>query len=75
MDGLKHMKGAVGMARELDDVNSATSQFYITMDEYPHLDGNFSVFGQVFSGMNIVWQIEKGDILKTVDIVDDEELE
>ncbi len=72
---LKHIKGAVGMARELDDVNSATSQFYITMDEYPHLDGNFSVFGQVFSGMNIVWQIEKGDVLNTVDILDDDELQ
>ena len=72
---LIHIKGAVGMARELDDVNSATSQFYITMDEYPHLDGNFSVFGQVFSGMNVVWQIEQGDILESVKIVEDEELD
>ncbi|MEE9152000.1 MAG: peptidylprolyl isomerase [Thermoplasmata archaeon] len=72
---LKHIKGAVGMARELDDVNSATSQFYITMDEYPHLNGNFSVFGQVFSGMNVVWQIEQGDILESVKILEDEELD
>jgi cyclophilin family peptidyl-prolyl cis-trans isomerase len=72
---LTHIKGAVGMARELDDANSATSQFYITMDEYPHLDGDFSVFGQVFSGMNVVWQIEKGDVLETVIILDDEDLE
>lgn len=71
---LRHLKGAVGMARELDDVNSATSQFYITMDEYPHLDGNFSVFGQVFGGMNIVWQIKQGDMLESVRIVEDEEL-
>lgn len=72
---LKHIKGAVGMARELDDVNSATSQFYITMDEYPHLNGNFSVFGQVFSGMNVVWQIKQGDLLKSVEIMEDEELD
>ena len=72
---LRHIKGAVGMARELDDVNSATSQFYITMDEYPHLDGNFSVFGQVFSGMNVVWQIKQGDLLESVNILEDEELE
>lgn len=72
---LIHIKGAVGMARELDDVDSATSQFYITMDEYPHLDGNFSVFGQVFSGMNVVWQIKQGDLLESVNILEDEELD
>lgn len=71
---LRHIKGAVGMARA-EDPNSATSQFYITMDEYPHLDGNYSIFGQVFSGMNIVWQVKKGDILETVVIVADDELE
>jgi cyclophilin family peptidyl-prolyl cis-trans isomerase len=71
---LIHLKGAVGMARA-EDPNSASSQFYVTMDEYPHLDGNYSVFGQVFSGMNVVWQIRKGDILESVEILDDEELE
>lgn len=52
----KHIEGAVGMARGADP-NSAGSQFYICLAPRPHLDGKFSVFGQVVEGMDVVHKI------------------
>src|SRR3989338_2970794 len=57
---LKHVKGALAMARS-QDPDSASSQFYITLDETPFLDGNYAVFGKVTEGMDIVEDIEVGD--------------
>lgn len=42
----KHIRGAVAMARAADH-NSADSQFYIMLGVFPHLDENYTVFGQV----------------------------
>lgn len=64
---LKHEKGALGMART-QDPNSAGSQFYITLEATPHLDGGYVVFGRVADGMDVVAQIEQGDVIDTVDI-------
>lgn len=50
---LKHVDGAVGMARSMDP-NSATSQFYICDEAQQDLDGNYTVFGQVTEGMDVV---------------------
>ena len=58
VDGLNHDYGAVGAARMPDDVNpdreSNGSQYYIVCDPdgRPFLDGNYTVFGYVFSGMD-----------------------
>lgn len=53
-----HTKGAVAMAREGDDVNpkreSNGSQFYIALRDLPHLDGAYTVFGQVLSGWTAI---------------------
>jgi len=57
---LKHLRGAVGMARD-EDPNSADSQFYICLADRPHLDGKYTVFGQVTSGMEIVDALAPGD--------------
>ncbi len=55
----KHLRGTVSMARTMDP-NSANSQFYIMFAPSPHLDGQYTVFGQVVEGMDLVDQIKKG---------------
>ena len=64
---LKHVKGTLGMARS-QDPDSASSQFYITLDEVPLLDGNYAVFGKVIEGMDVVENIEVGDKMTKVTI-------
>ena len=56
----KHVEGAVAMARA-QDPNSADSQFYISLGTHPHLDNNYTVFGQVTKGMDAVKKIKQGD--------------
>jgi cyclophilin family peptidyl-prolyl cis-trans isomerase len=56
----KHIPGAVAMARS-SDPNSADSQFYITLGTHPHLDGAYTVFGQVIEGMEVANQLQVGD--------------
>ncbi|MFP4538923.1 MAG: peptidylprolyl isomerase [Dichotomicrobium sp.] len=53
-------RGTLGMARTADP-DSANSQFFITFDEAPHLDGKYTVFGRVVEGMEHVDNIKKGD--------------
>lgn len=52
----KHVRGAVSMARG-QDPDSAGSQFFIVVEDAPHLDGQYTVFGQVIEGMNVVDKI------------------
>jgi peptidylprolyl isomerase len=56
----KHVPGTVAMART-SDPNSADSQFYIALARLPHLDGQYTVFGQVIEGMDAVRKIRRGD--------------
>lgn len=71
--GLKHVAGAVAMARQGDQVNperrSSGSQFYICLADAPHLDGAYTVFGRVVEGMEAVLKIRKGDRMDKVRIV------
>jgi len=53
---LTHVDGALGMARARDP-NSASSQFYICDGPQHELDGNYTVFGRVIDGMNVVREI------------------
>jgi peptidylprolyl isomerase len=52
--------GTIGMART-QDPNSANSQFFIMFADAPHLDGDYTVFAEVASGMDCVNQIERGE--------------
>lgn len=51
---LKHERGIVSAARRPDDPNSATSQFYILAGPQPTFDGQYSIFGRIIDGMNVV---------------------
>lgn len=53
---LEHKRGIVSAARSRDP-NSATSQFFICVADAKHLDGQYSIFGQVVSGMEVVDKI------------------
>ena len=55
-----HLRGTVSMARTADP-DSANSQFFICFGEAPHLDGQYTAFGQVIKGMEFVDNIKKGE--------------
>jgi len=52
-NAVRHVRGIIGAARD-NDPNSANSQFYICVANATFLDGNYTVYGKVTSGMNIV---------------------
>jgi len=67
----KHTKGALAMARRAGPAQttpSSGSQFYITLAPQPHLDGEYTVFGQVIRGMDVVEKIAVGDVIQTITI-------
>jgi len=58
--GEKHVRGTCSMART-SDPNSADSQFFIMFAPAPSLDNQYTVWGEVVSGMEHVDAIKKGD--------------
>jgi peptidylprolyl isomerase/peptidyl-prolyl cis-trans isomerase B (cyclophilin B) len=68
---VKHERGMVAMARSMDP-DSAGSQFYITLGPAYFLDNNYTVFGRVLEGMEIVDQIRVGDVMTKVTVEDKE---
>src|SRR5215831_9168763 len=59
--------GMLGMANSGPHTNS--SQFYITLGDRSYLDGNYTVFGHVVRGMDVVNSIVQGDAVETIRIV------
>ena len=53
------LRGTCGMART-NDPNSGNSQFFIMFAPSPHLDGQYTIWGQVVQGMELVDQIKRG---------------
>jgi peptidyl-prolyl cis-trans isomerase B (cyclophilin B) len=66
----KHVRGTLAMARN-QDPDSAGSQFYICYGNTPHLDGQYTVFGKVVSGMELVDRIKQGDKMTSVTIAEE----
>ena len=58
ISAMKHVFGTVSMART-NELNSATTQFFICFGAVPHLDGNYTVFGQLISGEEVVKEVER----------------
>ncbi len=59
---LKHKRGSISMARS-KGLNSANSQFYISLKSLPELDGRYAVFGKVSNGMNVLDLIQEKDFI------------
>lgn len=68
LNQLPYLRGTVGMALDWEDTGG--SQFFITHSPQPHLDGRYTVFGQVVNGMDVVDRLEPWDIVRRVRIWD-----
>ncbi|MDQ7002801.1 MAG: peptidylprolyl isomerase [Ghiorsea sp.] len=65
----KHVRGTLAMARS-SDPDSAGSQFYICYGPQPHLDGQYTIFGQVTDGMDLIDDVKNGTVMKKFSIVE-----
>jgi peptidyl-prolyl cis-trans isomerase B (cyclophilin B) len=63
-----HERGTVAMARTTDP-DSAGSQFYICFGPQPHLDGQYTVFGQVTEGMESIDQARNGTVMHKLSLL------
>jgi cyclophilin family peptidyl-prolyl cis-trans isomerase len=61
-NSLFHFEGVLAAAKKQGDTESSGSQFYLTTRDSHHLDGDYTVFGAVISGMDVVQQIASGQI-------------
>jgi cyclophilin family peptidyl-prolyl cis-trans isomerase/HEAT repeat protein len=60
-------EGFVGMASA--GLHTEGTQFFITHSPTPHLDGRYTIFGKVVSGMDVIQRIGMGDTIKEINIV------
>jgi peptidyl-prolyl cis-trans isomerase B (cyclophilin B) len=61
-----HVTGALSMANSGANTNGC--QFFITYAPQHHLDGHYSVFGQLIEGMDVLERIEQGDVMIRINI-------
>jgi cyclophilin family peptidyl-prolyl cis-trans isomerase/HEAT repeat protein len=61
-------RAAVGMA--LSGKDTGGSQWFVTHSPQPHLDGGYTVFGRVISGMEVVDNVARGDTIRRVTIIE-----
>lgn len=65
---MNHVRGTCSMARS-QNPNSANSQFFICFDEAPWLNRQYSVWGQVIDGMDVIDQIKRGEPVREPDSI------
>jgi HEAT repeat protein/cyclophilin family peptidyl-prolyl cis-trans isomerase len=66
-----YLRGTIGMA--LDPwPDTGGSQYFIAHSPQPHLDAKYTVFGRVIAGMDVVDQIQQGDVIRRVRVWDGE---
>ena len=62
------LRGSVGMALDWEDTGG--SQFFIATSPQPQLNGRYTLFGKVIAGMDVVDQLQRGDVIRVVQIWD-----
>ena len=65
----KFVRGSLGMPRN-DDPDSGGCQIFVTHRETPHLDGRYTLFGEMREGFDVLDRIELGDTIRTVRVLD-----
>jgi len=68
-----HRRGTVSMARP-GDINGADSQFFIVLADSTYLDGQYTVWGKVVSGMDCVDKIKKGNKFNNGSVTDPDKI-
>jgi cyclophilin family peptidyl-prolyl cis-trans isomerase/HEAT repeat protein len=68
---LPYNTGAVGMATSGKDTGG--SQYFICQSPQPHLNGRYTLFGNVIEGMDVAEKIEIGDLIKSIKIIEPKE--
>ncbi len=63
-----YQTGTLGMA--LSGKDTGGSQFFITHSPQPHLDGGYTVFGQVLEGIEVINRIARGDKIESIEILE-----
>jgi cyclophilin family peptidyl-prolyl cis-trans isomerase len=67
--GMKNERGAVGLAHAVNNRDAGDSQFYMLLDRSSFLDNNYTVFGKVVEGMDVLQKVERGDRLVSVTVL------
>jgi peptidyl-prolyl cis-trans isomerase B (cyclophilin B) len=62
----RYGEGAVGMA--LSGKDTGGSQYFVTQSPQPHLDGGYTLFGQIIKGQDVVNRMVQGEMIRTVSI-------
>ena len=62
-------RGSVGMAHDRGKPNTADSQFFISLEAYPEIDGQYTVWGQVIHGMQFIDQLHTGNPPANLDVL------
>ncbi len=65
-----HEEGMVGMARLPNGYDTATTQFYIMKERRPNLNGEYTLFGRVVSGMEHIHALKKGGKIESLTVCD-----
>ncbi|MCP4145876.1 MAG: hypothetical protein GY752_11410 [bacterium] len=65
---LPYLRGTVGIAHSGKDTGG--SQFFVALTEQPHLEGRYTVFGKVTSGLKVIDKIQPGDSYRLVNPTD-----
>jgi peptidylprolyl isomerase/peptidyl-prolyl cis-trans isomerase B (cyclophilin B) len=67
--GFLNEEGAVGLAHSVDDRDSGDCQFYMLLTAAKWLDGDYTVFGKVVAGMDVLRKIQKGDKIVSMSVI------
>ena len=59
----RYERGTLGAPRN-DGFDTANSDIFITHEETPHLNGQYTIFGKVVSGLDVIDRLERGDVIR-----------